>query len=1315
MKLSSRAIVMALLMVGVTISLAIPAVAVDGDNDGIDDALDDCPFSAGNSSIGSVGCPDETGNGIPDSEEETTGDWGEAGRELYESTGGGWGGSAARAVAWAPDGVYLAGGGDSNDIMLYSSGGFYLSTLHSMTDDLLDLEFSPNGSYLAASSEYNVNYTAGRVTILEMDWTTNSASVLQEIGSFHGDDVKAVAWTHDGSFLFTGSSDHMVRQFSTSNWSEVRNYTMLDPVTNVEPSPDGRLIATTHGQELSVNWTVNGSTYLNVHNHSGTVRGLDISPDGRWIATTGDDNYGRVYNLSNGSIEFVFTGSRDINEVSFSPDGGFMAVANDGSSSQIYRLGNGSSVVSFGSFGTSNQNRGTYDVDWSPDGTKIAFAQRRGRITMYVLPEGYLQIKGDVTSELMLSSWRSEWPSDGRPLSHNNMSTSSLTQALCNGDNIVGTLSHGAPPHLAARLSNWSTTGLLDCAQTQREILELPIGRMPAALFVKENGTARTCMEATGGLSMAQLRWIFSSASSASLSQTGWAPGISLSSAVPNDDGDGIREWSDLHPSCPQEGLHLTGRWDNRSVPMMMERMLTCSDCQFSEGFFTSSNQRYRFELETRSGIVFSVSQVDDTLGFTELKVALDTPGLYYVPIADNWTHGAADHIAAGGGLILPSINNSSLGSWPVQDDYIAMVGHSKVDHFFSLLTWLLSTEAQDEWSDMGFVRLGHFARVMSWARIGVDGTHILPDTDGDSVWDGVDDCAGTWIGWEIDEFGCAQHQIDTDGDGIFNHEDDCINASGNSTWPEFGCPDEDGDGWTDESDAFPLIESQWFDSDSDGYGDNSSGLDADDCPSSFGNSTVDRLGCLDTDGDGYSDEDGDWTITDGADVFPVDSAQWVDTDYDGWGDNHSFDLDDDGLRVNAQGDAFPNDVTQWRDIDGDGYGDNPSGDLADDCPNAAGHSTEDSLGCPDGDGDGWSDSADAFPNEVSQWADGDDDGYGDNWNGASPDECIETPYGERNDVNSKGCGPSERDTDTDGIVDSNDFCPNTPINEAPWVHPDGCAESETDSDGDGVFNPVDGPNGLFKNEPSQSADSDGDGLGDNPDGVNGDDCPNRAGDSSKDRDGCPDEDSDGFSDPDSEWTTEDGADAWTSEPTQWSDIDGDGYYDNYGDPTWTPGREADWPGQYVEGARNPDACPTESSPFADPPGCPPYSGGGNSNIGAGSTSGGGLPFGLIAILVIVVLAIGGLVAAIVVKQKKPKKTRGRLQQALDVVDEAGGEGDWNAHGSETGDVDASASVPEWKLEGEVGDDGFEWLEWPVNSERWWFRNDSGYWDEWVD
>ena len=70
-------------------------------------------------------------------------------------------------------------------------------------------------------------------------------------------------------------------------------------------------------------------------------------------------------------------------------------------------------------------------------------------------------------------------------------------------------------------------------------------------------------------------------------------------------------------------------------------------------------------------------------------------------------------------------------------------------------------------------------------------------------------------------------------------------------------------------------------DADLDGIDD-----DVDDCPSVFGLSSQDRMGCPDTDSDGYSDADNSWTIAQGADAYPNDATQWKDSDDDGYGDN---------------------------------------------------------------------------------------------------------------------------------------------------------------------------------------------------------------------------------------------------------------------------------------------------------------------------------------------------------------------------------------------------------------------------------------------
>ena len=144
-----------------------------------------------------------------------------------------------------------------------------------------------------------------------------------------------------------------------------------------------------------------------------------------------------------------------------------------------------------------------------------------------------------------------------------------------------------------------------------------------------------------------------------------------------------------------------------------------------------------------------------------------------------------------------------------------------------------------------------------------------------------------------------------------------------------------------------------------------------------------------------------------------------------------------------------------------------------DDCPEVVGNSTQDVNGCPDDDGDGYSNSGDAFPNDVLEWMDSDGDGVGDNAD-AFPNDANET-----SDTDDDGVGdnrdafpsnPFEQyDSDGDGVGDNSDAFPND-LNET------------SDSDGDGVGDNSD----MFPNDASESMDTDGDGVGDNTDVCEG-------------------------------------------------------------------------------------------------------------------------------------------------------------------------------------------------------------------------------------
>lgn len=129
------------------------------------------------------------------------------------------------------------------------------------------------------------------------------------------------------------------------------------------------------------------------------------------------------------------------------------------------------------------------------------------------------------------------------------------------------------------------------------------------------------------------------------------------------------------------------------------------------------------------------------------------------------------------------------------------------------------------------------------------------------------------------------------------------------------------------------------------------------------GDSVNDRTGCLDSDGDGWSDADINWNQSQGADAFPNNASEHRDLDGDGVGDVADDDMDGDGAF--DQDDVWPEDPGIWSDWDGDGYADQGQHPLSDNCPNTAGSSRIRLKGCSDIDGD-------LIPDQYDDDADGD-------------------------------------------------------------------------------------------------------------------------------------------------------------------------------------------------------------------------------------------------------------------------------------------------------------------------------------------------------
>ena len=256
------------------------------------------------------------------------------------------------------------------------------------------------------------------------------------------------------------------------------------------------------------------------------------------------------------------------------------------------------------------------------------------------------------------------------------------------------------------------------------------------------------------------------------------------------------------------------------------------------------------------------------------------------------------------------------------------------------------------------------------------------------------------------------------------------------------------------------------------------------------------NTGCsllADCDGDGDNDN---------TDQFPLNSAEWDDTDSDapsgsdgtGYGDNSDAFVTDACANVDTDGDGMPDTLvsgcttTLTEDVDDDNDG---VADLFDAFPLDASETTDtdgDNIGNnadTDDDGDGYADTDDVAPLDSAEWWDTDGDGIGntadsDDDNDGTPDESDTYPMDKDNDgwddVYEEACGtdknsasstPSDNDADTVKLTYPGTSGQTTAVNL--------CDAVDTDDDNDGYLDTDD----AFDFDPEVWVDTDGDGLAD--------------------------------------------------------------------------------------------------------------------------------------------------------------------------------------------------------------------------------------------
>jgi len=240
------------------------------------------------------------------------------------------------------------------------------------------------------------------------------------------------------------------------------------------------------------------------------------------------------------------------------------------------------------------------------------------------------------------------------------------------------------------------------CESSDVTVTQLIVAIDGLSVVVKKGGAADQCISSMGGLSMAQLRWMYSDWTEADLE----ADGLNMSSVTPDNDNDGVREWSDLSSGCGDSEIKLWGADSDSGTYEYFGEQVFCKSCfadaePVSESFDVARG--YQNSADDNQ-IVNGITGDENAIGYFGYAYYEENENVLSVAaIANNDTHGVED----AGGAVTPDATTVADGSYAPLSRYIYMnVNNDDWDLVKSFIEYGFSEAGMEHVMDVGYVAL---------------------------------------------------------------------------------------------------------------------------------------------------------------------------------------------------------------------------------------------------------------------------------------------------------------------------------------------------------------------------------------------------------------------------------------------------------------------------------------------------------------------------------------------------------------------------------------------------------------------------------
>jgi WD40 repeat protein len=289
------------------------------------------------------------------------------GRRLVDKPG------VTTAAAFSPDGSLFAVAGQDGGVRIWDvATGDRLFYFPAHNGPVLAVAWSPDGLFLAdASADRTVH-------VLSASGALGGRVVGNLVG--HGSAVRAVAWSPNGRSLLTGSADHTARLWDTQFDQELLPLAPRSGAVAVASfDPAGRRIVSADTDGTARIWSVRGRHLLHVLSHKHAVNDAEFGSDGRLVVTASSDGTAGIWSSTTGARLRTLHVRAPVSHARFSPDGTIVVTGDAGGGIRLWRASDGKPLAN------GKQQGNVTDVVFAPNGRTVASAGLAG-VTEWAVP-----------------------------------------------------------------------------------------------------------------------------------------------------------------------------------------------------------------------------------------------------------------------------------------------------------------------------------------------------------------------------------------------------------------------------------------------------------------------------------------------------------------------------------------------------------------------------------------------------------------------------------------------------------------------------------------------------------------------------------------------------------------------------------------------------------------------------------------------------------------------------------------------------------------------------------------------------------------